>query len=276
MSSNRFSCFGPRSAWCSYLSVPTWQTCCSAECLAVPTRYLSNCRLVRAGFGLTRQLLTENLILSLAGAATGALLAAKGMPLLLELLPADLPRQETVSVDTVTLLFILCIAVLASVAFGTLPALLGTNTNLSHILKSSSRTLAGGRAANWIQDAIVISQFALATVIVFVAGLLTHTFMNLRAVDPGFAPDGLLTAEVQLPSSRFREAGQQLAFFRQALDRIRAIPGVSDAKPVVWGDGNGPADVRRCFAHPGSGGVSRVLHSCPARCQSRSDGGTEA
>ena len=178
-------------------------------------------------FRLVRQLLTESLILSLTGAAVGALLAALGMPLLLELLPADVPRQETVTIDAGTLFFTLCVTVLAAVAFGTLPALQPMHTNLSHTLKASGRMLVGSRVAKWAQDGLVVSQFALATLIVFTAGLLTHSFLKLRAVDPGFGPDGLLTAGVQLPSSQYQEASQQRAFFLQALGRIRVLPGVS-------------------------------------------------
>ena len=179
-------------------------------------------------FRLVRQLLTESLILSLAGAAAGLMLASGGMPLLLGLLP-DLPRAETISIDSATLLFTATAALATAVVFGTLPALQPAGVNLSSVLKSSSRTFAGSRAAKWLQDSLVVSQFALATAIAFIAGLLIHSFMNMRAVDAGFNPEGLVTAEVQLSRSEFSESSRQRGFFRQALEQARAIPGVSNA-----------------------------------------------
>lgn len=180
-------------------------------------------------FRLVRQLLTESLILSLAGASAGVLLAAKGMPDLLQLFHSTLPRLETVPVSAEALWFTFCIAVVASVAFGILPALRATKTSLSQVLNSSSRTLAGGRGSNRLQDWLVVAQFAIAAVIVFAAATLAHTLVNLRAIPTGFSPDGLVTAEVQLSAEHFRDAGQQQTLFRQALKQIRAIPGVSHA-----------------------------------------------
>jgi predicted permease len=178
---------------------------------------------------LARQFLTESLMLSLTGAAVGALLAAKGLPVLVEFLPVGAARWGSITIDQTTLVFTLCVAVAAAAAFGTLPALYATRTSLSQGLKSSSQTLRGGHSASRLQDGLVICQFAAATLVVFAASLLTHTFLNLRAVEPGFDPAGLVTAEVQLPASEFRDNSEQLLFFREVLDRAREVPGVSQA-----------------------------------------------
>jgi putative ABC transport system permease protein len=197
----------------------------SSRAREVSLKFALGARRVR----LVRQMLTESLLLSLAGAAAGLALATKGIPFLLELLPEDLPRHETVSLDSATLFFTVGVSMLASVVFGTVPALRASKSSLSEVLKSSTPTLAGNRAASGLQNGLVVSQFALATVLAVSAALLTQTFVKVRAVDHGFVPDGLLTAEVQLPSSRFPSASQQREFVREALTRIRALPGVSEA-----------------------------------------------
>jgi putative ABC transport system permease protein len=176
---------------------------------------------------LVRQFLIESMLLALTGALAGLGIGSRGASWLLRLFPEGLPRAETVSLDTATLSFTLLIAALAAIVFGTLPALRGTKANLSDLLKSAARTATGAVSVMRLQNALVVCQFGLATVIAFNAALLVRTFLNLRGVDPGFASANLLTARINLSGGRNRDAAAQRAFWEVLLERLSAVPGVS-------------------------------------------------
>ena len=178
---------------------------------------------------LVRQLLTESLLLAVVGAVAGMAVAWRGSIWLLRLFPEGMPRAETISLDTATLLFTVLVAVFAALVFGTLPALRGTKANLSDLLKSSARTATGAVSMIRLQNALVVCQFALATVIAFHAGLLARSFINLRGVDPGFAAGNVLTARIDLFREQHRDAVGRHAFWQELLVRLKAIPGASHA-----------------------------------------------
>ena len=192
---------------------------------------------------LVRQLLIESLLLAVAGAAAGLLIANRGAAWLLRLFPEGLPGAETVSLDFATLLFTMLAAVMAAIVFGTLPALRGTKANLSDLLKSAAQTASAAAPAVRVQNALVVCQFALATVIAFHAGLLARTFINLRGVEPGFASANVLTARIDLARARYQDGASQRAFWDRLLERLSAVPGVSrvslsDSVPLSTLTGN--------------------------------------
>jgi putative ABC transport system permease protein len=196
---------------------------------------------IRAALGaarlrIIRQLLTESLLLSLVGGAVGLLLAVWGNLLLVSLIPRDVPRINDVSVDARILLFTLLMSVVTGLVFGLVPALQASRFDLNHSLKDGARGTTGGLGQNRLRSLLVVSEVAMAVVLLIGAGLLMKSFGRLLDVKPGFNPDNVLTMEVQLPNlppSRYQSDEAQTAFFQQLLDRIRALPGVENAGGVL-------------------------------------------
>jgi putative ABC transport system permease protein len=180
---------------------------------------------------LVRQLLAESLLLSLAGAAVGLLLAGLALEGLRIWSPANLPRVDEVSIDATVLAFTFGIAVLTGIVFGLVPALQMGRTDLQSTLRQGGRTGSetGGLAARRV---LVVAQVALALTLLIGAGLLMRSFARIQAVDPGFEPDRLLTMALALPASRYPSAAERRAFFDRALDEIGTLPGVVAAGAV--------------------------------------------
>ncbi|NIR46297.1 MAG: ABC transporter permease [Gemmatimonadetes bacterium] len=191
---------------------------------------------VRAALGagrwrIVRQLLTESVTLAAAGGAVGLLLAVWGTRLLVALAPAGTPRIESVTVDLRVLAFTGAISLAAGLAFGLLPALRAGRPEVMETLKEGGR---GGGAdsavpGRRIQNALVISQVALALTLLVGAGLLLRSFAALGSVDLGFQTEERLTAQINLPRSRYETGEERAAFFRQLLERLEALPGVEAA-----------------------------------------------
>jgi putative ABC transport system permease protein len=189
---------------------------------------------VRAAMGagrarIMRQLLTESLLLALLGGAAGALLAKWGMNLLLAFAPQDLPRMSDVSLDGRALGFTAAITLLTGVIFGLLPALRASRPNLQETLKEAARGSTEGGRRQLAVSALVVLEVASALVLLVGAGLLGKSFWQLLRVDPGFNPDHALTLSVALPRTKYPEASQHAAFFRQLLEKVSALPGVQAA-----------------------------------------------
>ncbi|MGH7504379.1 MAG: ABC transporter permease, partial [Longimicrobiales bacterium] len=162
---------------------------------------------VRAALGgsrasIVRQVLTESLVLALAGGGLGLLLAAGGIRVLLALQPPDLPRLSTVSIDGVVLGYTALAALLAAVIFGVIPAAQSSRADLAGVLKDRGAS-AGGHAQGRIRSAVVVLEVALSLVLLIGAGLMVRSFMALRDVDPGYDSDQVLTFGVQLPGQRY-------------------------------------------------------------------------
>jgi putative ABC transport system permease protein len=193
---------------------------------------------VRAALGagrgrLIRQLLTESLLVSLAGGAGGLLLARWGVPALLALAPdGRIPRADMIRTDTTVLAFTLGISTLTGIVFGLAPALHLTRGRLRGSLLPGGRTLAGGQ--DRLRALLVIGEIALALVLLTGAGLLLKSFFQLRAVDSGFRPDNVLTMTVDLPGSAYPTAQKLQAFHTDTLTRLAALPGVRAAGAVNW------------------------------------------
>jgi putative ABC transport system permease protein len=183
---------------------------------------------------LVRQLLTESLVLSLAGGAAGLALAGWGVEALVRLAPASLPRVTEIRVDLPVLLFTLCASVATGLLFGLVPALQTAGGDMSATLKDSGRGSAGGRGKS-VRSVLVVAELALALVLLTGAALLLRTLARLQRVDAGFRPAHLVTASVWLPQPNIPENGRyfknepQVLLYRRILDRVRAIPGVEAA-----------------------------------------------
>jgi putative ABC transport system permease protein len=179
---------------------------------------------------LIRQLLTEAVLIALMGGSAGLLLALWGAEFLRASIPPNIPRIGTLQIDVRVLLFALALSLSAGIVFGLIPALLGSSTNVIEALKEgSSKTTMSVSQRRW-GGALVVSEIAIAMVLLAGAGLLIQTFRNLENVDPGFAVKGVISAEVSWPvgpaeSDQLR-AGE---LTRRMLDKVRSIRGIESA-----------------------------------------------
>jgi putative ABC transport system permease protein len=193
---------------------------------------------VRAALGagrgrLIRQLLTESTLVSLAGGAAGILLAVWGVPVLLALAPSgEIPRAQEIHIDGWVLAFTFCVSVLTGFVFGLAPAFQAARRALSAALGESGRTHSGRREG--LRGALVVAEVALALVLLTGAGLMLKSFLRMRAVNPGFHAENVLTMTVDLPDSLYRGASDMKAFHERTLERLSRLPGVSHAGAVNW------------------------------------------
>jgi predicted permease len=180
---------------------------------------------------LTGQLFTESLVMALAGGAVGVLLAHWLLHLLVGLRLLSLPGVARVGIDLPVLAFTFGLAVLTAFVFGLLPAVRGARTDLGPTLQEGVRggDTAGGRG---LPRALMVVEMALALVLLIGAGLLLRSFWHLLDVGTGFNPDRLLTAQIQLPKSRYGQPARRAAFFREIVPRAAALPGVKAASAV--------------------------------------------
>jgi putative ABC transport system permease protein len=182
---------------------------------------------------IIRQLLTESLLLSLVGGGLGLGLGFVGVRVLLRVNPAGLPRLgedgAAVTLDLHVLLFTLAVSVVTGIVFGLVPAISASRPNLAAVLnESSSRSGAGFRSGK-LRSVLVISEMALALVLVIGAALLIRTYMKLQGVDPGFETHHVVTMAMSISGDRFQKTASVAQLVRDATDRVRAIPGVVDA-----------------------------------------------
>jgi putative ABC transport system permease protein len=190
---------------------------------------------IRAALGanrwrVVRQLLTESLLLAISGGAGGLLLAWWGVELLLSIAPDNLPRAYDVRLDTRVAGFTLLVSLLTGILFGLIPALQVSKIDLGVTLKEGGRD-AAGLLRRRLRGFLVVSEVALAFVLLIGAGLLIRSFARLTEVDPGLDPRGVLTMDIMLPFAKY-SGGRSVAFFEQTLERVRALPGVEAAATV--------------------------------------------
>jgi putative ABC transport system permease protein len=184
----------------------------------------SNGRLIRA-------LLTESILLSILGGILGLLLSSWALDLLRAILPAgvdEIPRADWIVIDRTVLYFALITSIFTGTLFGLAPALQVNRFELNQAIKLNGSSTAG--STRWrLMDMFVVAEIALAMILLIGAGLMIRSLLRLLDVQPGFNPDRLLTMQVWLPESRYAEGRTIAAFYLQALDRIRQIPGVQSA-----------------------------------------------
>ena len=173
-----------------------------------------------------RQLLTESLLLALAGGGLGMLLASWGLQGALKVLPEALPRAEEVHLDGRVLLFMLAASVLAGILFGLAPALKNSQHDLQETLKEGGRGSSGTR--HRAQRVFVVVEMALALVLLAGAGLMIRSLTKLWRVDPGFDPHNVLAFRMSFPSA-IKSPEANRAHWRQIQDSLEAIPGIEAA-----------------------------------------------
>lgn len=187
---------------------------------------------VRAALGagrgrIIRQMLTESLTLAGAGALLGLAFARLGMIALEKLIPGGL-ALPTLSIDLRILAFTIGISILTGILFGLAPAITTSRTELHDTLKQGGRGSAGTRR-QWLRDVLVVSEVALALLLLTGAGLMIQTLRNLENVDIGMRRDHLLTLGTDLPQSRYPDFAKRSSFYRAVLEKARAVPGVINA-----------------------------------------------
>jgi putative ABC transport system permease protein len=185
---------------------------------------------VRSALGASRsrlaqQLLTESALLAVGAGFLGIVLAALFQRLLLVFMPLDALGIQEIGLSAAMLGFALVLSVVTALVFGVIPAVIGARANPAGDLKNGTRTSAGGGRTR-LRSSLVILQVALSLVLLIGAGLLIRSFSRLRAVDPGFGSEQLLTAEVALPRSEYSDPESRVQFFTGLIEEIRAIPGV--------------------------------------------------
>jgi putative ABC transport system permease protein len=192
---------------------------------------------------ITRQLLTESLLLAVVGGAVGLLLAAWGVDALAGGLPDDFPRAKEIGIDRVVFGFTGALSILTGLIFGIIPALTRAKPALNETLKEGGRTSATfGRGR--MRSALIVTEVALSLALLIGAGLLIKSFWRLTQVDPGFQPDHLLTMNVTLIGEKYKETGQVISFYRELPARLGALPGVKAVSavsvlPISGGDSSG-------------------------------------
>lgn len=178
---------------------------------------------------IVRQLLTESILISLAGGAVGVLIAWWGTNLLVALKPDNLPRLQEIDVDLRVFAFTLGVSILTGLIFGLVPAWTTSRVAASDGLKESGRSVSSSRAQQRVRSGLVVGELAVALILLVGAGLMVRTFWKLRNVEPGFAPDHLLTMRVELPETRYNEVVTQTRFRSQAIANINSLPGVQSS-----------------------------------------------
>ena len=194
---------------------------------------------VRAALGagrlrLIRQLLTESLLLAAAGGALGLLLATWGVDALVALGPRAIPRLSDIHIDPAVFAFTALVSIGSGILFGIAPAIDISRTNLSDALKEGGRSAMGTVRRRRVRSILVVSEMALALVLLIGAGLMIRSFQRLGAVNPGFNADHLLTFRTQLASSKYSQDPAVIAFYQEAVERVRHLPGVRSAGAINY------------------------------------------
>src|SRR5438874_7908834 len=177
-------------------------------------------------FRLTRQFLTESVLLAFLGAGLGLLLALAGVRVLKTFVPSMILQIQAINIDGRVLLFTASIALLTGIVFGLAPAMHALDSNLNDSLKEGGRDPAVSRKGNQLRGLLVIGEVAVSFILLIGAGLLINSFLHLRNLDPGFRTDHLLTMKVDLSELKYPDGQRRSVFFDEALRHIRALPGV--------------------------------------------------
>lgn len=197
-----------------------------------------------AGRGrILRQLLTESVLLAALGGLAGLALAWWGTPALAQLSPPELGALQGIEISAPVLGFTFVVALLTGIIFGLVPALDASKLNLSDTLKEAGKALAGSIRSQRVRNALVVSEVALALVLLIGAGLLIRSFLQLQSQSTGFNAQNVLTMRVALPGRKYNDNPKRINFFTQAVAQMQALPGVEAAGAINF----------LPFAGPGAG-----------------------
>ncbi len=175
---------------------------------------------------IVRQFLAESVLLSMAGGVLGIFIAVLLLHGVLQLLPSDLPRAASITIDSSVLAFSLAVSFVTGLLFGVLPALRTARVDPSVALRDGTRTASSGRGQHRLHNSLVIAQTAVGLLLLIGAGLLIRSFVRVLQVDPGFDRRNVLTASLSLPDNRYPR-DKQIEFYQDLLPRLRSLPGVT-------------------------------------------------
>ncbi len=179
-------------------------------------------------FRLVRQMLTESVLLAVAGGAAGVLFASWGVGIVKNLGPESLPRLNEVSVNGPVLLFTAAVALVTGILFGLIPAMQTSRRDLTQGLKEGGAS-GDSRKKHRAHNALVVAEVALSLVVLIASGLLLNSFWRLIHVRPGFDASNVLSTQVSLNMPAYKDESRQVAFFNRLHDRVQSIPGVEAA-----------------------------------------------
>src|SRR5438270_6169086 len=190
---------------------------------------------------LIRGVISETVVLSLTGGVLGLLIAHFGVKLIVAFLAAKLPRASDIGVDGRVLVFTVAVSLLAGIVAGLVPAMRLSNVNVNDALKQGNRTSSDG-AGNRTRGLLVISEVALSLMLLIGAGLFIRTLWMLRNVNPGVDPHNVLAMRPSISATAYPQPAQEVAFYRQVLEKVDAIPGVVSSGAIdslpLSGDGS--------------------------------------
>jgi putative ABC transport system permease protein len=194
---------------------------------------------VRAALGagrlrIIRQLLTESLLLAMLGSFLGLTFAWFGIKALVAVSPRDFVNLQDVGLNLTVLAWTMAISVLTGVVFGLAPALEATRVNLNDGLKEGKGTDVHGPRSRRLRSALVVTEVALAIILLVSSGLLIRSFIRLRQIETGFNIDNTLTMVLRLPAKKYSEDRQVVSFFQQLTERVNSLPGVQSAGIVNY------------------------------------------
>ncbi|MBO0721441.1 MAG: ABC transporter permease, partial [Blastocatellia bacterium] len=211
---------------------------------------------------ILRQLLTESILLSFVSAAVGLLFAALSFSFLETMIPEGMTLTSTLSIDSRVLGYTLMISLITGVLFGLAPALQASKPDLNQALKQGGWSAGLGTGGNWLRNTMVITEIALALVLLIGAGLLIQTFYKLRNQYTSIRPENLLRVQTSLPQQKNADYARSTSFYDQVLERVKRLPGVISAGytttvPLAWKGGTSTIAVEgRTTKEMKTGGLS--------------------
>ncbi len=182
---------------------------------------------------LLRQLLTESVLLSLAGGLAGLGLSVWAVDLFIKLSPGDIPRLNEASVDLRLLGFTFLVSMITGIAFGLWPALQATAGSLNQSLKESGSKASEGKQRRRARNVLIVTELALAQVLLVGAGLLVMSYYRVSQIVPGFNGEQVLTAKIAPAASKYPDAKSRVQFYSRVLETLRGLPGVTSAGMVM-------------------------------------------
>ncbi len=211
---------------------------------------------IRTALGATRgrvlqQILTETVLLALAGGLLGVVVAHFGVALIVSFLAQRLPRATEITVDVWVLAFTVFVSIISGLLAGLIPAFNLSKTDPNEGLKQGGRVDSEG-SSNRTRKVLIVSEVALSLILLVGAGLTIRSVWNLRSMNPGFDPSNVLTLSIALPDTKYKEPVQLTSFYNQLLEKVRHLPGAvsaggNDTLPISGGGSVQPVAIE---GHP--------------------------